>query len=1235
MKYGDLIAFEDVDEVKELRKSGAADQARTDVRTYVISNAMAARLKDVVFPALDFAQSGERKCLLIVATYGTGKTHLMSVISALAENAELLADLTNKDVAAAAAPVAGKFMVIREEIGTTLMPLRDIVCGMLEGGLERMGVTFKFPPADKVSNTKDSLADMMAAFEAKYPDKGLLLALDELLDYLRQRRDTDFIYDLAILRELGEFARGSRFRFVAGVQEALFDNPRFESAADAVRRVRDRYQQVPIVREDVAFVVKERLLRKTVEQRDLIAAHLRKFSQGFEGMAEQFDEYVSLFPIHPAYLETFEKLTIVEKRRILASLSSAMRKVMAQDVPTDAPGIVCYDAYRQELADDSANRTIEEIRIVLEKSGTLRNRVGKALTPTEDRPMALRIVDALAVQRLATDSDIRARIGPTPAELRDDLLLMPPGMELDPLLLEEAVQTVIDEIGKAVSWQFIHQDPDSGQVFIAVDKDVDYDKKIEERASSLDERELDRAYFGALEQVLEQRDRPYQSSINIWEYQLRWAAKRVTRRGYLFFGAPNERSTAKPPRDFYLYFLQPFDTPAFTDEEKPDEVFFRLKADDSFRAALKRYAGAVALERESATAEHQRVYREKYTQALAEMVRWLRENMDTAITVTYRGDSMLLGERFAQLAMQRGSIKTIIDAISASALAPHFDARYPGYPTFQVEITYGADGNVGEMVRQAIAGIVNNRPSQTATRVLQSLELLDVKGTPLPGGTYAKFLRDKLIQADPMAVNRDEIVHEIDRGVTVWGPWNLEPAWLAVVAASLCQQGRLEIGFPGAQIDATGLSVLNTKNLDELEQVTHISPPKATPIVLLKAVAGFLGLQESSVPAGGANEQLVKLIVDSATGMRNRVANAKALVQDGIQVWGQDVVPQKEERLARLDRVSAVAEDLVRRTTIGLLNKISLTTTQIAAAKDALDELRWVEQTKRGADALAPDVNYLRSARDIMGEADPMREETEDLRKRIVDAFLDGEIEQHEVDDLRRDTAAARRAYVDEAARAHARDRLDAAGYSRKQALLSGDLFKSLETLANVTLLPEDRLRSIKERLAGLIACREFDESRDLVQSIECPLCKYRPKRSDGPTAAARLDAVADDARTVLDEWERTLVDAIRDPETREKFGALDSVKRATLERLVADGHLPDHVDNAFVAAVNAALERFERRNATPADVWRALFPSSSPATVADLRGRFNRFLDELEASAGGRPVRVVPADAPSGEAQE
>jgi len=46
------------------------------------------------------------------------------------------------------------------------------------------------------------------------------------------------------------------------------------------------------------------------------------------------------------------------------------------------------------------------------------------------------------------------------------------------------------------------------------------------------------------------------------------------RPGYLFFGAPDERSTAQPPRDFYVYWLPPFLDRKYYDEHKSDEVIW-------------------------------------------------------------------------------------------------------------------------------------------------------------------------------------------------------------------------------------------------------------------------------------------------------------------------------------------------------------------------------------------------------------------------------------------------------------------------------------------------------------------------------------------------------------------------------------------------------------------------------------------------------------------------------------
>ena len=58
---------------------------------------------DLVFPQLQFAKPADNKGIFIVGNYGTGKSHLMAVISAVAEHADLAPRLTSPKVAARAA----------------------------------------------------------------------------------------------------------------------------------------------------------------------------------------------------------------------------------------------------------------------------------------------------------------------------------------------------------------------------------------------------------------------------------------------------------------------------------------------------------------------------------------------------------------------------------------------------------------------------------------------------------------------------------------------------------------------------------------------------------------------------------------------------------------------------------------------------------------------------------------------------------------------------------------------------------------------------------------------------------------------------------------------------------------------------------------------------------------------------------------------------------------------------
>lgn len=121
----------------------------------------------------------DNKCLLVVGNYGTGK----SVVSSLVETADLAAGLNDKNVAAAAGKIGGRFRVVRTEIGATTMSLREILVAEMEEHLAAMGAAYIiFPTADRVSSTKHAFEDMGRALHREFPDHGLLPIVDELRD---------------------------------------------------------------------------------------------------------------------------------------------------------------------------------------------------------------------------------------------------------------------------------------------------------------------------------------------------------------------------------------------------------------------------------------------------------------------------------------------------------------------------------------------------------------------------------------------------------------------------------------------------------------------------------------------------------------------------------------------------------------------------------------------------------------------------------------------------------------------------------------------------------------------------------------------------------------------------------------------------------------------------------------------------------------------------------------------
>jgi hypothetical protein len=1231
MKYADLIQFDPIETIVQLRDADKVAPARRLVATYVVSEAMADKLANLVFAHLQYDRAQDNKGLLIVGNYGTGKSHLMSVISAVAEHAELVADLRHPAVATGARHVGGRFKVVRVEIGAATMSLRDLLCQELEEHLAQLGVNFAFPPVGQIRSHKPVFEQMMAAFQERWPDHGLLLVVDELLDYLRTRTDQALILDLGFLREIGEVCRDLRFRFVAGIQEMLFDNPRFQFVADSMRRVKDRFEQVPIVRDDIEHVVAERLLRKTPEQQALVRQHLQPFARYYGAMSERMDAFVRLFPVHPDYLAIFEQIRLVEKREVLRTLSNSMKQLLPQEVPSNDPGLLAYDSYWAAIRENPSFKAIPDVKAVIDCSQVLEGRVQQAFTRPASRPMALRIIHGLSVHRLTT-GDIDSPLGATAAELRDGLCLYQPGIEqmggiaADDLLGQ--VEVVLREIIRTVSGQFISLNAENQQYHLDLKKTADYDALIDKRAETLGNDLLDRYYFDALKRVMECTDVTVVGSYRIWEHELEWRERKAARLGYLFFGAPNERLTAQPPRDFYLYFLQPHDPPPFKDERRADEVFFRLTApDDAFRSALRRYAGARDLSTTS-SGQAKATYEAKADHALLRtLIPWLRDHLTTAFQVGHQGRQRPLIEWVKGKIPPRAgtglNVRDLVNAVGSICLAASFEEQSPEYPTFSILIT---SDNRKQAAHDALRWLTGRQQTKQGAAVLDALDLLDGEKLRPPASKYARHILDLLGQkGHGQVLNRAELIHDV-LGVEYDTKFRLEPEWVVVLLASLVYTGDLTLSLPGKKLDAGDLDQLAATPLDELIAFKHVERPKEWNLPALKALFELLGLPPGLATqiTQGSDEPIATLATEVARRVE-RLAISQQRLQGGLTFWGKAVLPDNEQAEVgqRLAKTKVFLESLQAYNSAGKLKNFRYTTDEVTAQRIGLDSLGEIESLTDLVSDLAPAAAYLMTAEHILPATHSWVATLPTQKAQILAEV--GTPQSRMAPSFRQQVAqrlsALKADYVEAYLSEHGRARLDASIDRRKTKLMKDGRLDRLSKLSAIDLMPRQQLIELQERLASLKPCYAVGKPELEAEPI-CPHCQLRPANEiPAPPASAQLAQLDQDLDTLATDWTRALLTNLDDPTTRGNLSLLKPAQRKLIEAFLKSRTLPDDLSNAFIQAVQEALSGLQKVVITASDLRGALLAGGTPVTPPELKKRFDDYLAEL--AKGKEPARI------------
>jgi hypothetical protein len=178
MKYRDFLNFEPITEVVKFSRTNESEYQKSLIKTFVFSDTFKNIMIPLIVQKLDYSHSGESFGIQIVGNYGTGKSHLMSLVSLLAEDESLLEYINDEKPKKDLKAISGKFKVLRFELGNT-ESLWEIITFKIKNYFSSLGIDISF---DQIGPSfHDKLMLMMSKFEEKFPNKGFLIVIYEML----------------------------------------------------------------------------------------------------------------------------------------------------------------------------------------------------------------------------------------------------------------------------------------------------------------------------------------------------------------------------------------------------------------------------------------------------------------------------------------------------------------------------------------------------------------------------------------------------------------------------------------------------------------------------------------------------------------------------------------------------------------------------------------------------------------------------------------------------------------------------------------------------------------------------------------------------------------------------------------------------------------------------------------------------------------------------------------------
>jgi hypothetical protein len=1217
MKYNDLLNFEPITEVVKFSRTSDADYQKSLVKTFVFSDTFKNHLLPLMIRNLDFKYSGESFGLQVVGNYGTGKSHLMSLVSLLAEDATLVDLMQDEKPKKDLSAIAGKFKVLRFELGNT-ESLWEVITFQIENYLIKQGVNFSFD-GHGPKPYFDKMLLMMAEFENKFPDKGFLIVIDEMLAYLKGRSAADKLnQDLAVLQALGQACDRSKFKFIFGVQEMIYHSPEFQFAAEMLLKVNDRYKDIMITKDDVAFIVKNRLLRKDEHQKQEIKKHLDPFLSLFTDMHGRTQDYIELYPVHPTYFENFEKIRIGKSQReILKTLSNQFSEILEQDIPKDNPGLLTYDRYWEDMQRSQDLMAIPDVRKVKEITDTIQDKIDSYFTGVRasKKPIAKRIVNACAIRIL--QHELQKQNGTNTEHLVDDLCLTDK-LANDRDFLIDIIESAAQQIITATSGQYFDKNAENAEYHLRIEGGINFDQKIKDYAATMTDSQKDEYFFKFLEVNLPLDHDTYRTGFRIWEHSVDWKSHKTYRDGYIFFGNPNEKSTTHPRQHFYMYFMPIFDDSKKTRNHEEDEIYFVF--DDlskEFKEAVTLYGASLALE-VRADSSQKPIYRQKIDE-LNKKTRALFDQEYVQVTkVDYQGKELPLSGYPLPGA---GSTKEQIFSTVASLVFENwFSDERPNYPKFTQLNSPVAKDNFDRLVKQALIKVASpEQANRDGEGILLGLGcwvpgMLDYSHSP-----YAKSLLKMLAdKGEGKVLNRDEIIEFVDKSDNLWltKDFQIEAELEFIVMATLAALGEIEITLnSGKAINSTNLNDLKDIQKQDFFSFTHIKPPRGLNLAALKTM--FIGMLGRDLSSQLKDPNTYTNLYSAANDWARRTVTLISKIQGGYVFKGVEIVSLEQASKYRqtFTAFSGFCDKLATYTSEAKIKNFDISVDELNRKLPAKAEVEQLEKQLAELNLLNEDISYLQQCKQFITD-NAFKEEVLEAINNLAQML--GKDDESELTKYKNHLRQLKERYADWYLEQYLKHRISEKDHTQIIAILDSDAKIICEILKEADFLSSGQYMQLLSKINKL---QPADNKVNKNSILAAPYQDFNPADFDGSEVLS-VKQLKSDLEELLDQWTGILKETLDDPMVKKKMNLLEDA----IQKLLSDfksGTIELAKDNALRIR-NAIMDLHKGLEKVELSIENMKSTFNKPLTPDEAIEAFKGYIDQIAKGKVRDKIRII-----------